>query len=467
MSGFGPLNDGWRSDATWQPPVSLDTFLPLENTPLDDGGDSWWAGVQHNFVSVPRAASLAALSMSAALCAGLQQQTDEVVPWLSAEVTPYAPTPQRLQHQTLFIRWHQVDELPVAPPSLAADEDSYTIALPSFATAVGVLWATDEGVLPSTAGPDEDGWAPSPPQGARVAWQLPALADELPGVAAPPALDDSAWAAPPSLQPSAVLPQLGAADELVSPPPALDEGYWRVEAWPASAVAQLALAPPDEVPTVAATLLVDEALWLAEAPASVPPVRWVAHATDEVVPQPTPTLEDSAWAAPPPMLAAALRLAPVEVDELPLPVPALDDGYWAALGPVVAAPVRLAALDVDEFPAALPLALEDERWVPGFALSVPISAPTWVDLDVAVTPPQPQVEEAYWLPLASLPSQAYRYNFLAQDELVPSTSVLESLARTYAVNAEQRGYAVSAERRQAAQSAERRTLIVDPQKRST
>lgn len=467
MSGFGPLNDGWRNDAAWQPPVSLDAFLPLENTPLDDGGDAWWAGVQHSFVGVPRAAGLTALGLSAALCAGLQQQTDEVVPRASAETASYAAASQRLRYQTQFVRWHQVDELPVVAVPLAADEDSYTIAMPSLSTVVGVLWATDEGVLPATAGPDEEGWVPVVLPGARAPWQLPMLADELPGTVTVAALDDGGWTAPLPSQQVMAAQLLSVPDELVGVQPPDDSYWWRGE-WLASAittlplngedelpsvVVQLALdesgwwsevtpagiaqlvptAPPDEVPIAASALLVDDALWLAEAPALVPPVRWVVYTTDELV----------------------------------TPLPALEDGAWSAPALIPTAPLRLVLVDTDELPVTTPLALEDERWVPGFALAVLPSRLTLVDADVAVTQPAPLVEETYWLALTSPPSRFYRYDLLAQDDLVPSTALLESLARTYVVNAEHRGYVVNAEHRQAVQSAEHRTLIVDPQKRST
>lgn len=496
MSGFAPLNDGWRNDASWQPPVNPDAFLPLENTPLDDGSDSWWAGVQHSFVSVPRAASLATLGLSAALCAGLQQQTDEVPSWLPAEVSAHASVPQRLRYTTTFKRWEVVDELPGTTP-VALEESTWVPGVALADVRPAPLSQLEDELPPLVVALEDGAWAAPLPPLLDVRTLLWPQADELPSLT-PVALDEGEWVqTPPAVVRSAAQP-LSDTDELAWLPddsywwrgewlpaklaglapsdvdelpvvaqPALDEGYWRADAavWGAMWVAPTP-AVPDEVPTAPTALLVDDTLWLTDAPVLAVPGRWTAHATDEVVPQPAPTLENDAWAVTVPVTAALWLRVPGDVDELPAPPPALEDSYWTTSPPTVTVPLRLALADVNELPLTLPLALEDERWVPGFALAVPPSRLAIVDTDVAVTQPAPQVEETYWFTQPSLPSRFYCYDFLAQEDLVPSASLLESLARTYAVNAEHRGYAVNAEQRQAVQRAEQRTLIVDPQRRN-
>src|SRR5437899_573685 len=67
---------------------------------IDEDSDGWWAGAQRCFVAVPIASAIAGIALSASLCWGLQQQTDEIIPKVEEEywhvVTAPPPLPSFL-----------------------------------------------------------------------------------------------------------------------------------------------------------------------------------------------------------------------------------------------------------------------------------------------------------------------------------------------------------------------------------
>lgn len=378
-------------------PLSRGPFLP---TPLqagaaavaDDTADDWWA--QQSFGLAARASAAAGLTLASSLCAGLQQQADEVVPWLPSEVSSYGPIAQRAQHTTSFRRWESVDELPPVTPTL---EDEVAPAA---------------GARPLSA--------------AALLWQVE---DELP-TAVTVALEDGEWVVP-VLALRVLPPQLWQVDDERLPTP--DDGYW----------------------------------WRSEAATLAAPYR-LASSEDGELPPTLVALEDDSWRAPLAPPVVVVRLVPAHDDEIAQSAATLqvEDAGWAAELPAAPLAVRYVWSATDEV-VTPPPALEDGHWAPLLPLPVSYAKMMWAEGDVVVQAPAPQVEDVYWLALASAPGRLYTNYLISEGELVPSVSVLESLARTYVVRAEQRGYVVVAEQRQTSVSAEQRTLAIDSQQRST
>src|SRR6266571_7010598 len=142
-------------------PQSDERPSPLAAFPIDDDSGDWWAGTQRCFAAVPRAAGVAALALSASLCWGAQQQTDEIVP----------------------------------QPVVVVEEETWSSPILLTSQPWTKAWISDEEIVPAPAifRPDEDSWFPPPPIQARP-WITPATADDeiVPqGVAFRP--DEDAW----------------------------------------------------------------------------------------------------------------------------------------------------------------------------------------------------------------------------------------------------------------------------------
>lgn len=62
--------------------------LPIIPSPLniEEEGDSWWSGVYLNAVAIPITSALAAITLSASLVFGYQQQTEDIVPQPPAQI---------------------------------------------------------------------------------------------------------------------------------------------------------------------------------------------------------------------------------------------------------------------------------------------------------------------------------------------------------------------------------------------
>lgn len=336
----------------------------------------------------------------------------------------------------LFGIWQQDEERPTPAAFTASEDDAFnTLAPPASANVI--VFATDEEIVPQAATPAGGSGIPFYGQRARsdTRWQRWAAPDELPPQAAVPALDDGAWLPPAPAAPAPIARAWQADDDLpASTTPALDDGagwaaqapaprlqlpdpwadeqplFWPLDeayAWQAQWVPATVAAPAfradDEIASVAAPIVEDEA-WLYLRPFAVPPAQPAFSADDEVQQAVAPLpIEEQYWQAP--RIEPVPAVAPLfnAQDELPAPAaPVIDDEAWQPPLPLPAAPRWTLWQVEDEQPT--PAVLDETHLWP-----LPPAAPvanTWqaaVDVDFAPPPPVAVPDEAYWPLFASQP----------------------------------------------------------------
>lgn len=294
MSGFGPVNSGWRSTAEWQPPVGSnpDVFLPLENTPLDDGSDAWWSVSAGYGVQVPLALATTALSISVGIAGSFNRHNDEVIPLSSSESARLGTFGQRARHETRFIKLEQVDELPTAGvPAVALDDGDHRITprVP-IPEAEGVFWATDEGSIPGVVADEEYWWRPGVVL-AQIPRDVPRGEDEVVTAAAATIAEEDLGATVIVQRTTAKYPA-GYDDEIPQQATTLaEEEYWAPARTKIEPVVVYTIAHADEVFQSIAT---EEGGW--EPPYRIQPnAQMLALADIEIVPQPTPLNIDESY----------------------------------------------------------------------------------------------------------------------------------------------------------------------------
>src|SRR6266511_2078322 len=131
--------------------------------PIDDDSGDWWAGTQRCFAAVPLAAGVAALALSASLCWGYQQQTDDIVPQpvIVVEEETWS-SPILLTSQPWTKAWISDEEIVPAPAVFRPDEDAWLPPTPAPAPLWLKAWVADEDLVPQpvVVRLDEDAWLP-------------------------------------------------------------------------------------------------------------------------------------------------------------------------------------------------------------------------------------------------------------------------------------------------------------------
>ena len=342
-------------------------LLETPSPALDDGSDSWWAGVQRGFVSVPLAGAAAALSLSVAISTGINRHNDEIIPYQPSEASSRSVSyGQRARHQTQFVRWYQNDDLPVAAAATPAlDDGGWSQWRPPLASPNGIIWATDEGSIPAAV-PEEDYWWKAERVSSLPAKPLAWAEDDLPVAA--------------------------------GVTPALDEGEWR---------AQFQQSPPqvriwsaeDDLPVQAAATLVEEEYALALPAAMAEPKALPVITTDEIFPSVVVVVEeDYQLEFRRTSKDQSKAVAFLSDDEIGPSVVEEEYSYQPPVQRV--APVSRVSVDEEIVPQPAPLAVEDEYWLtftlgPSVA-KVTILNPVEDDLpELSAPTPAPEPEFVY------------------------------------------------------------------------
>jgi hypothetical protein len=331
---------------------------------LDDGSDSWWAGVQQCAASV---AIAAALTVTASQTLAASQQ-------------------------------YRQDELPQTTVTFQPDEDYWQSPPPQVvSTAPPVVFTDDDTII---FHPDEDYWGYSPPP-----YQAPApprvFTDD--DVIIPQAVsfqpDEDYWqAAIPPPQPPAIFPQPWTFDQQ-EPAGSLhgqpDEDYWinPVSPIPATMYLPLPLGDPEEIPAGSLHGQPDEDYWY---------------------PQLSPPLSP----APPRVFSDDELIVPQAVTFQP------DEDYWLTFSQAAASVQRLYLPDPDEIPAGLLYGQPDEDYWqnPVFPAQVTFLWPQQWAFDEQF-PVLFRPDEDYWQnPVAPAPV-AYGTLYLPDPEEIPAGSL--------------------------------------------
>lgn len=292
MPGPGPLNSGWENKAGWQLPVGSnpDRFLPIENTPLDDGSDAWWSVSAGYGVAVPLTLAAASLSVPVGIAGSFNKYNDEVVPWASSESSMLGTFGQRGRHETRFIKWQQVDELPTAAAPVALDDVYLIPPRGVIPEPNGIFWATDEGSIPGVV-PDEEYW-----------WRTGAAISEIPRLS-PRGEDEVVTAAAATI-----------AEEDLGIPASIPR-----------TTAKYPAGYDDQIPQQATTL-VEEEYWIPLAVKIEPIVVYTIIHADEVFP--SIAAEEGGWEPPYRIQPAAQMLPLADIEIVPQPTPLnIDEIY--------------------------------------------------------------------------------------------------------------------------------------------
>lgn len=145
-----------RRAPPWRRPV-LSRNVSEDVGAFDDGDGEGWQ-LMSQFASVARATTAALLSSSVSIAQGFNQHNDEIVPLASSESSMLGTFGQRGRHDTRFIKWVQVDELPTPVAPVALDDVYLIPPRGVIPEPNGIFWATDEGSIPGVVADEEYWW---------------------------------------------------------------------------------------------------------------------------------------------------------------------------------------------------------------------------------------------------------------------------------------------------------------------
>lgn len=270
--------------------ANVPPFLPQSSPGVDDEGDAWWSASARYGVAAPLAIATSALSVSVGIAGSFNKYNDEVVPLASSEGSMLGTFGQRARHETRFIKWQQVDELPTAgAPAVALDEGDWIAPRMAIPEPTGIFWATDEGSIPGVVADEEYWWRPGV--------VLPQIPRDVPR----------------------------GEDEVVTVAAAIVEEDMGVLADIARPAAKYPAASDDEVPQQATTL-VEEEYWIPLATKIEPLVVYTIIHADEVF-QSIAT-EESGWEPPYRIQPNAQMLPGGDIEIVPQPTPLnIDESY--------------------------------------------------------------------------------------------------------------------------------------------
>jgi hypothetical protein len=274
-------NPPWR-----KPLVSRSTALDVGA--LDAGDGEGWQ-LTNQFANVARATTLAVLSSSVSIAQGFNQHNDEIVPLASSESSMPGTFGQRGRHETRFIKWQQVEELPSSATPVALDDGEWipprtVIPEPSI-----IFLAADEVCVPAAVGEEEYWWHA-----------------------------ESALAKVPQLA------QTG-EDELVTVAAAIVEEDIGILPGITGITAKYLAASDDEIPQQATTLA-EEEYWIPLATKIEPIVGYTIIHADEVF-QSIAT-EEGGWEPPYRIQSSPQSLPFADIEIVPQPTPLnIDESY--------------------------------------------------------------------------------------------------------------------------------------------
>lgn len=139
-----------------------------------------------------------------------------------------APFPQRLRHTTTFVRWAPHDDLPAPVAAAVPDEIEGPDFPPKIREAEGIMWATDEEIVPPRALDEADWVSPAPVIPVPRVVYLPD--EQIPSLTIFGVPEEFYWQhfAPRQIPPFA---PLSTADDDIVPQPvpiSVEEEYWLI-----------------------------------------------------------------------------------------------------------------------------------------------------------------------------------------------------------------------------------------------
>lgn len=269
--------------------ANVPPFLPQSSPGLDGDSDAWWSVSAGYGVAVPLAVAMSALSTSVGIAAVFNRHNDEVIPWASSEGSMLGTFGQRGRHETRFIKWQQVDELPTAAAPVALDDVYLIPPRGVIPEPTGIFWATDEGSIPGVVADEEYWWRTGvvPPQ---IPRDVPRGEDEVVTVAA--AIVDEDVGILPTIPGITVKYPAGQDDEIPQQATTMaEEEYWIPLATKIEPIIVYTIVHADEVFQSIAT---EESGW--EPPYRIQPNAQMLPLADiEIVPQPAPLNIDESY----------------------------------------------------------------------------------------------------------------------------------------------------------------------------
>lgn len=396
-------------------------------TTLDDG-DAWWAG------QLGAVGASTALALSAALCLGLQQQTDEL-PLTAMRAGSEAFQVVAIGEAAPGYVFTADEEVP--PQTLIVDHSDFpALQLPLRVALPVPVWAVeDELSLQPVALDDGSSWSVEAPRAAPVpllVWD----AGEAVGTVATAALEDGGdWSLSVDAQVTITIVNWPPTGGSAPVPPVvfgLDEDGWASPGQVAARTAPLLWAANDELPSAAAPVVAEDDSWQAP-PRSLDRVLGFAVLADDELPvadvvAPSGSSNTSSGQR---QFYQPLIVRWSVVDELPTPAAPLQvvESDWQVYTPAPLAPQPLHLPEPEELPAAtLRGTPEEYYWQPLPPSFGTLLAPV-VRADDEIVPPAPplQLEPDYW-PLQPLGRASYQASSLVsvEDEIVPQRALDEA-----------------------------------------
>ena len=337
--------------------VELDASTPsVVNDPSES---DYWAGQEKCEVGMATKNVLAVVALSSALCFGLQQQQEEAFPPtpLPAQASSSPPPTQRAVQRTTFIKWDQQDDLPIPAASPALDDGDAVRPPDKIDLVNGIIWATDEEIVPQPSGlnVDDDGRIELPPAvPARAPIAFAADEEIVPQQAALHVDDDGTIDFRPII--AMRIPTAFWSDEEIVPK--VEDDYWQIPA-PRSqrAVFQDPWSDSDFAAQAASPSWLDDDPWAPPAPRQSAVGQFQLWANDELrSATPSPLVEEEAWQQPKPASLEIRALQQIDDEALPHAAPTIiEEQDGPRLWPVIAAARVFVPQDSGDGPVAPPV----------------------------------------------------------------------------------------------------------------
>ncbi len=361
--------------------------------PVEDG--DWWSGANLNAAGIAITGIAAAALATSVAIAGSFNHNDEIGPASLAVggggTNAAAPAPDTGPR---LLYWHQPDDLPVTPPTVALGEDEWQPRVSSQPLSPSLPWVDDDLPVAAvvTAPPVETEWQ---------AWPLIQpitpmvfIGEDFTPIAAP-AVDDSWQSLRPTVAP--LSPLVWWDNDEIAQTVVVSSGVGTLVHDPVNIIRWY---QDDGIPTPAVPLPIDENEWTRPFSITPPFDLRVWYGNDERETAATPLqVEDESPAILRARLTDATSVVWAENDDFPVAVsPAQDiDPVFPRIEPQPATINGIIWVENDEVtrPPAVP---NEEYWVPPFSIPEPIVNQVEEQQDEWEIPPPPLFTDVEFWP---------------------------------------------------------------------